>query len=539
MTPNVFFRQFLLSLAFFVGACSLAQAVHAQESPNGDTLVFSIPTFDVQGPELIPRSQVLALLAAYTGRPLTFSELRQATAQVERLHAVAGFEVVRVIVPEQEIESGSPLRLQIVDARLDKLTVTGNQFFSTELIQKNLRVLQPQALINTIEMDKNLRLINENPALAVRVNLEPSSKPALVDADVKVVDQKPLAAYVTLDNTGTHATGDYRLGFVLQHNNVFKRGHMLSLQTVTSPGHWSDVEVYGLNYKLPFFGLNGMLELAYTDSNVNAGQFSVGTSSLGVQGAGTTTTLKWTQWLARLAGMDQRVFVSHEHKQFVSQVLLNNAGSSLAPDLQSDPVSVGYLLSDEQDTRQRQMLWVYSKNYVRGGQNSDAQYALSNPASKAGFDVLKFNGSWSDQIFANWRFTAALDAQWSRASLISGEQFGAGGIYSVRGFDERAVSGDAGLRQSLELLGPNLASVFGTVFERLQLAGFLEAAQLRNNNASAGVASETRILSYGAGARFAFAPGQQIRLDLARVVSGAVGEPHGDTKLHFTFASAL
>ncbi|PZO25976.1 MAG: hypothetical protein DCE88_13205, partial [Betaproteobacteria bacterium] len=67
-------------------------------------------------------------------------------------------------------------------------------------------VLQPGALINTVDMDKNLRLINDNPAKIVRVRLEPSDKPGLVDAKVQVSDQNPLAAYLTLDNSGTNAT---------------------------------------------------------------------------------------------------------------------------------------------------------------------------------------------------------------------------------------------------------------------------------------------------------------------------------------------
>jgi hemolysin activation/secretion protein len=38
------------------------------------------------------------VLAAFIGRPINFTELRNATAAVERLHAQAGFEVVRVLV---------------------------------------------------------------------------------------------------------------------------------------------------------------------------------------------------------------------------------------------------------------------------------------------------------------------------------------------------------------------------------------------------------------------------------------------------------
>ena len=303
---------------------------------------FSVSGFEVQGPELVPRDQIRAILNGFSGREITFSELRTATDAVEQLHAEAGYEVVRVLIPEQEIQPGEKLKLQIVDARIDVITVAGNDYFTSESIQKSLVVLQPGALINTVEMDKNLRLINENPAKIVRVRLEPSNKPALVDAKVQVSDQNPIAGYLTLDNSGTNATGDFRMGLALQHNNAFNKGHTASFQYVTSPGRWSDVEVFGLNYKIPFYSLNSMLELAYSDSNVDAGNLSLGGGGgeVSVSGAGTTAAIRWVKLLDRLSGFDQRVTFSHEIKQFESDVQIVGTPGSLAPNLESRPLGI-------------------------------------------------------------------------------------------------------------------------------------------------------------------------------------------------------
>ena len=500
---------------------------------------FSVSGFEVAGPELVPRDQVMSVLNGFSGREITFSDLRVATAAVEQLHAEAGYEVVRVLIPEQEIQPGEKLKLQIVDARLDVITVAGNDHFTAESIQESLVVLQPGALINTVDMDKNLRLINDNPAKIVRVRLEPSDKPGLVDAKVQVSDQNPLAAYLTLDNSGTNATGDFRMGLALQHNNAFNRGHMASFQYVTSPGRWSDVEVFGLNYKVPFYSLSSMLELAYSDSNVNAGNLSVGASSVSVAGAGTTAAIRWVKLLDRLAGFDARLTFSHEIKEFVSQVQLNGFGPSLVPELESRPVGVTYSLSEALDSRQRAFQIGYFKNYVTGGNNSTAQYRMTNPAAEANFDVIRANASWSEQVMPGWRLTAQLDAQHTDYSLIPGEQFGAGGVYSVRGFEERVISADRGTRQSLELMGPNVSKSFGNLFERLQFVGFVDAAQLKFNNPVFGSPVEPHLMSYGVGARFAFSPKHQFRVDLAKVVSGVPIQPHGDVMLHVTFATSL
>lgn len=501
---------------------------------------FSVSGFEVLGPELIPRDQVMAVLSGFSGREITFSDLRTATVAVEQLHAEAGYEVVRVLIPEQEIKPGEQLKLQIVDARLDVVTVAGNDYFTAESIQESLVVLQPGALINTVDMDKNLRLINDNPAKIVRVRLEPSDKPGLVDAKVQVSDQKPLAAYLTLDNSGTNATGDFRMGLALQHNNAFNKGHMASFQYVTSPGRWSDVEVFGLNYKVPFYSISSMLELAYSDSNVDAGNIGLpGGAALSVVGAGTSAAIRWVKLLDRLAGFDARLTFSHEIKQFVSDVRIVGGAQVPIPNLESRPVGVSYSLSEALDSRQRAFQIGYFKNYVTGGNNSTTQYRMTNPAAEANFDVIRANASWSEQVMPGWRLTAQLDAQHTDYSLIPGEQFGAGGVYSVRGFEERVISADRGTRQSLELMGPNVSKNFGTLFERLQFVGFVDAAQLKFNNPVFGSPVEPHLMSYGVGARFAFSPKHQFRVDLAKVVSGVPIQPHGDVMLHVTFATSL
>ncbi len=352
-----------------------------------------------------------------------------------------------------------------------------------------------------------------------------------------------MAAYLTLDNSGTNATGDFRMGLALQHNNAFNKGHMASFQYVTSPGRWSDVEVFGLNYKVPFYSVSSMLELAYSDSNVDAGNLSVGSgpsaSSVSVAGAGTTAAIRWVKLLDRLAGFDARLTFSHEIKEFVSQVQLNGFGPSLVPELESRPVGVSYSMTEALDSRQRAFQIGYFKNYVTGGNNSTAQYQMTNPAAEANFDVIRANASWSEQVMPGWRLTAQLDAQHTDYSLIPGEQFGAGGVYSVRGFEERVISADRGTRQSLELMGPNVSKSFGTLFERLQFVGFVDAAQLKFNNPVFGSPVEPHLMSYGVGARFAFSPKHQFRVDLAKVVSGVPIQPHGDVMLHVTFATSL
>jgi hemolysin activation/secretion protein len=65
-------------------------------------------------------------------------------------------------------------------------------------------------------------------------------------------------------------------------------------------------------------------------------------------------------------------------------------------------------------------------------------------------------------VYTNWVLSLHANGQWADEPLISNEQFGAGGVSSVRGYQEGAVFGDTGWHVSLEQKTP--PHVVGTVY---------------------------------------------------------------------------
>src|SRR5262249_21785014 len=89
---------------------------------------------------------------------------------------------------------------------------------------------------------------------------------------------------------------------------------------------------------------------------------------------------------------------------------------------------------------------------------------------------LIFTPSMSRDIFihTNWTLSLKFDAQVASEPLVSTEQYGAGGVNSVRGYHEGEVFGDDGWRASIEqktpgflvgFVGRNLPVTFrGSIF---------------------------------------------------------------------------
>jgi len=81
---------------------------------------------------------------------------------------------------------------------------------------------------------------------------------------------------------------------------------------------------------------------------------------------------------------------------------------------------------------------VKSVQQITGSQESSGYWIVINPSFSR------------EVVIHDWSTSVRADGQWASEPLISGEQFGAGGVNSVRGYHEGEVFGDAGWHLSLE-----------------------------------------------------------------------------------------
>jgi len=81
--------------------------------------------------------------------------------------------------------------------------------------------------------------------------------------------------------------------------------------------------------------------------------------------------------------------------------------------------------------------------------------------------VITPSFSHTFEFITNWPTTFRADSQWASEPLISNEQFGAGGVNSVRGYQEGEVFGDTGWHVGLEEQSP--PHTFGMIQGRIPL----------------------------------------------------------------------
>ena len=270
-----------------------------------------------------------------------------------------------------------------------------------------------------------------------------------LDAVLEVDGRRPWLLWSGLGNTGDAATGPLRWSLGGSAGNLFDRDHTLDASITTSPGHAGQVRQWGIGYGLPVYGLGGTLSGYFVRSDVDTGRVL---DMFDVSGAGKFGGVLYTQELERRGRLSHRLAAGIDDRHFDNDLVF--AGVDLGQDVRSRPVSLRYAAEYAGGDWGLDFHLQYARNLESGGDNDDTAYGLNRAGAEAGWGVFRGGATFSSSLPARWAMRGVFEGQYANEALIPGEQFGLGGINSVRGFSEREISGDDGFRASLELWPP-------------------------------------------------------------------------------------
>lgn len=450
--------------------------------------VFAIRGFRVEGENPLGDAETQRVLAPYARPDATLETLQQATAALEKMLREQGFGLHRVALPPQEL--GTIVRLSIVKFTVGKVGIEGATLYD----ERNVRLTVPELREGESPNFKTLAIqtaiANENANKLVQVGLRESEEPDKIDATISVKELKPWNIALSANNSGTDATGNDRVTLTGSHSNLWNRDHLFVAAYTTSVERTEDVRQLGLSYKVPLYAQGGVLGVTTTRSDV-VGNFGTFNST----GAGHTFGINYTLYLPPQGGHRSYVTMALEDKVFDAS-RVNDVVLVGAMDRRSRPLSVGYMARTETDTA----VWGYgaelSVNTGTGANNDTVSYRSEDPRIRsANWWAVRGSANYTAPFAQTWSWSLRALGQYSPDVLISGEQFGLGGLTSVRGTDvERPISADMGVSATLEVTSPE-------VVRGLRFIGFVDAGLVGNNDPSAGKPNTDRLASVGLGLR--------------------------------------
>lgn len=492
---------------------------------------FAITDYEVSGNTLLSEASIRQALAPFTGPESTFQTIQQAVKALEQQYADAGYGSVRIVLPEQEVADGR-VRVAVIEARIGEVAIEGNSHFDAANIRASVPGIAEGSVPRMDDISASLRVANENGAKLTTVVFRPSAQEKSVDAILRVADEPPLKLGATLDNSGTEETGKFRLGLLMRHSNLFNSDHAASVQVVTSPGHQSDVKIFGLGYRIPLYRLGDSIDLAFGYSSVNSGRISTAGGDFGISGSGRMFSAKYNVYLPKLGDWDQKLTFGIDYRNYRNQVQPAGGGASLVPDATVRPLSLTYAGQMRNERFDLAGYLTYAHNLPGGADGSKSDFDRSRLGAKASYDYWRYGADLTYRFGSEWSLRGAVAGQHTDDRLISPEMFGIGGHDSVRGFEMREVADDKGHRGTLEVYTPDFGGRLGVAGLRAQALAFYDVGRVSRNGPLPGEARNEGIASTGLGLRLGYARNLSVGVDFGVVTQPGAGRQRGDGRLH-------
>lgn len=373
-------------------------------------------------------------------------------ARAQQAVIARGYVTTRVLAAPQDLSTGT-LTLSLVPGRIAAIRTTPDS--SSTLLGSSALLAsaipgRPGDLLNLRDIEQGLENLKRAPTAEADIQIEPSTapnaKPGDSDLVVKYIQSKKWRVTLSLDDSGTEATGRYQAGATLSLDNPFglndlfyvSANHNINNHVFSDPAKGTEGQT--VHYSLPY----GYWLLGLTASNSQYHQSVAGlnqdyvyagkTNNAEVklsrllyrdQSRKTTVAIKGWRRESRNFVDDTEVEVQHRvvggwelslnHKEYLGEATLEGTlaykrgtggfGSRAAP--------------EEEFGEGTSRLKLYTVDVTL------------NAPFKLGEQKLRYSG--------------LIRAQWNRTPLTPQDRFAIGGRYTVRGFDgETSLLGERG-----------------------------------------------------------------------------------------------
>lgn len=408
-----------------------------------------VERFKVVGSTVFSQKELDKVLSPFTGRSLSFTELLQARSAVTQLYIEKGYITSGALIPPQAIQNGV-VKIQVVEGSLEAINVTGTRRLNPNYIRDRLPSSKP---LNQKRLLSALQLLQLNPLIqSIRAELSAGARLGTNILDINVNEAKTFSTQFSADNGRSPSVGTFRRRAQINEANLLGLGDSLSLAYSNTDGSNS----IDASYTLPINSRNGTFGISYgfNDSDVIEEPFDF----FRIKGDSQYYELTLRQPVVQTPNQEFTLGLTAAR-------LESNISSSVLEAVNFPISELSPGADDEGRTRISaiQFFQEWTKRNTREVIAARSQFNLGIGA----FDAT-INNNDPDSRFLSWQG----QAQWVRllapdtqllirtnvqladSALVPLEQFGLGGLESVRGYRQDAMLADNGVFASAELRLP-------------------------------------------------------------------------------------
>lgn len=476
-----------------------------EPSPGEVPANITVERFEVKGSSVFSPEEFAKVLAPFTKRPISFAELFQARSAITQLYINRGYITSGALIPPQTLRGGV-VKIQVVEGSLESINITGTKRLNPNYIRDRISIRTSKPL-NQKQLLATLQLLQLNPLIQnISAELATGSRPGTNILEVNVTEAQTSHIQILADNGRSPSVGSFRRQVQANEANLLGLGDSLSVAYSNTDGSNS----LDTSYTLPLNPRDGTLSFNYgtSSSNVIEPPFN----ALDINASSRYYELTLRQPIIQTPNKEFALGLTAARREsdalFFGGVPFPSPG---ADERGRTRVSAVQFFQEWTARNSNEVIAARSQFSLGiGALNS----TINENAPDSRFFAWRGQAQWARLLAADTLLLVRADVQLADRALVPIEQFGLGGINSVRGYRQDALLTDNGAFASVELRLP----IYRVPQQRLvvQLAPFVDLGTTWDNSSrvSTGNTSQTNTLaSVGLGLRCQLSDYLTARLD--------------------------
>ncbi|MEP0873494.1 ShlB/FhaC/HecB family hemolysin secretion/activation protein [Trichocoleus desertorum AS-A10] len=417
-----------------------------QPLPDNVPATITVERFEVVGSTVFSSAELTAVTQAFTQRPISLAELFQARSALTQLYVERGYITSGAYIPPQQLRNGV-VTIQIVEGTLEEIIITGTRRLKSTYVQNRLAIATQQPL-NRDRLLEALQLLQLNPLIeSLSAELSAGTRPGENLLEVRVTEAETFNTQITLDNGRSPSVGTFRRRLQLSEANLLGLGDSLSAAYTNTAGSNS----LDASYTLPLNARNGTLNLAYGTSSSQVIEEPFDQLDIDANSRYYELTLR--QPLVETPREEFAIGLTASRRESQASLL---GGDIPFPALGADEQGKTHISAlrffQEWTRRSNREVFAARSQFSLGLDALNATLSGTGPDSR--FFSWRGQGQWVRLLAPDTLLLLRTDVQLAERSLVPLEQFGLGGLETVRGYRQDLLLADNGLFASAEVRLP-------------------------------------------------------------------------------------
>ncbi|EGO62719.1 ShlB/FhaC/HecB family hemolysin secretion/activation protein [Acetonema longum] len=182
-----------------------------------ETPAFQIHRIQLKGERLQEFSWLTSYLESYSHRRIGQQGIQLIVKRLSNLLIDRGYITTRILVPEQDLSSET-LTLLLIPGTIHEIRFQDPSYHGS---WQTAFPARPGDILNLRNLEQGLEQMKRVPSQDVEMDIRPGNQPGQSDVVIKVQRQKPWKAILSLDDSGSKATGRLQSSQTFAVDNLF------------------------------------------------------------------------------------------------------------------------------------------------------------------------------------------------------------------------------------------------------------------------------------------------------------------------------